>query len=126
MDPPPVLYELPLSKVKNAVAKKITEIEPLPKVTDQIMDFGVNPGQPTAMDISSDGASIVVLTYGNAFLYKRKPSNEWSDVFKTSPEEIAVPSMRQAESICFGRDDSSIYVTTEQLPAPLYRLDLKK
>ena len=124
-DVPPVLYELPLTKKKNAVAKKLTEIKPLPQRTDLIMDFGVKSDQPTAMDISSDGSSIVVLTYGNAFLYKRKPSEEWSEVFMGSPKEIIVPSMRQAESICFSRDGSNIYVTTEQLPAPLYKFDLK-
>ncbi|MGD9162638.1 MAG: hypothetical protein PVG39_29800 [Desulfobacteraceae bacterium] len=125
-DIPPVLYELPLTREKNAVAKKITEITPLPQITDEIMDFGVNPGQPTAMDISADGLSAVVLTYGSAFYYKKKPSKRWSDVLTGSPGRIIVPRMRQAESICFGRDGSSIYVTTEQLPAPLYKMGLKK
>lgn len=121
-DTPPVLYELPLSKEKNGVAKKLTEIKPLPQLTDEIMDFSISSNMTTAMDISADGLSAVVLTYGNAFYYKKKPSKKWADVFTGSPGEIIVPRMRQAESICFGKDDSSIYITTEQLPAPIYKI----
>ncbi len=123
---PPVLYELPLKKDKHAVAKRLTEIVPLPQRNDEIMDFGIKTNQPTGMDISADGLSAVVLTYGNAFYYTRKPAEEWQDVFKTSPKEIIVPHMQQAESICFSRDGSSIYITTEQLPAPLYKIDIEK
>ena len=124
-DVPPVLYDLPLIKDKNAVAKKLTEIEPLPQRTDEIMDFSVNTSQPTGMDISSDGSSAVVITYGNAFYYSRKPSKDWSEAFKASPKEIIIPRMRQAESICFSKDASSIYITSEQHPAPLYEIVLK-
>ena len=123
---PPVLYELPFKKDKHAVAKRLTEIVPLPQRNDVIMDFGVTTNQPTGMDISADGLTAVVLTYGNAFYYIRKPSEEWSDVFKSRPEEIIIPRMRQAESICFSRDGSGIYITSEQLPAPLYKIDIKK
>ena len=125
-DVPPVLYELPLAKGKNAVAKKLSEIKPLPQRTQDIMDPFQAVNQPTAMDISADGSSAVVLTYGSAFYYEKKPSQEWSDVFIGSPKEIIVPLMRQAESICFGKDASGIFVTSEQLPAPLYKIDLIK
>ena len=125
-DVPPALYELPLTEDKNAVAKKLTEIISLPQKTDVIMDFGSRTNQPTAMDISADGLSAIVLTYGDAFYYKKKPSEAWADVFKGSPEVIIIPPMRQAEAICFSKDGSDIYVTTEQLPGPLYKMDLKK
>ena len=123
-DVPPVLYELPLTEDRNAVAKKLAEIKPLPQRSDDIMDFMSNSGQPTGMDISADGLSAVVLTYGDAFYYRKKPSKKWSDVFKSSPKEIVVPHMRQAESICFSKDGSSMYLTTEQLPAPLYKMNI--
>ncbi len=125
-DLPPILYELPLTKEKNAVAKKLTGITPLPQRTDEIMDFPVTSNMATAMDISADGSAAVVLTYGNAFYYNKKPSQNWSDVFTGSPGEILIPRMRQAESICFSKDGSSIYITTEQLPAPVYKIDIKK
>ena len=123
---PPVLYELPLTKERNAVAKKLVIIKLLPQTTAVIMDFSTGSTMPTAMDISADGLSAVVLTYSNALYYEKKPSVEWSEVFKGSPQEIGIPPMRQAESICFGMDDSTIYITSEQLPAPIYRIDLKK
>ena len=125
-DMPPVLYELPLAADKNAVAKRLTEIKPLPQRTDEIMDFSVSSNMTTAMDLSADGLSAVVLTYGNAFYYEKKPSEKWSDVFTGAPMEITVPRMKQAESICFSKDGSAIYVTSEQIPAPLYKLDFKR
>ena len=124
-DDPPVLYELPLTKEKNTVAKKITEIKPLPQFTKDITEPFQKANQPTAMDISTDGRSIIVLTYGDAFYYEKKPSEEWSGIFKGSPQVITVPRMKQAEAICFSKDGSGIYVTTEQIPAPLYKMDLK-
>ena len=124
-DVPPVLYELPLTEDKKAVAKKLTKIKPLIQITDEIKDLGFNTGQPTAMDISANSLSAVVLTYGNAFYYKKKPSEEWSDVFTGSPQEITVPRMQQAESICFSRDSSKIYITSEKIPAPVYEIEMK-
>jgi hypothetical protein len=125
-DVPPVLYELPLTGMKNTVAKRLTEIKPLPRAADVLMDFSLGSNMTTGMDISADGLSAAVLTYGNAFYYEKKPSEKWSHVFKDTPKEIIVPPMRQAESICFGRDGLTLYITTEQLPAPMFRIDLKK
>jgi hypothetical protein len=33
--------------------------------------------------------------------------------------------MRQAEAMSFSTDGTSLIVTSEKLPAPLYRLDIK-
>ena len=123
-DAPPVLYELPLKKDKKTVAKRLTEIKPLPERSDDILDFRSISSQPTGMDIKADGSAAVVITYGNAFYYRKKPSKDWAEVFTSAPEEIIVPRMRQAESICFSRDGAGIYITSEQIPAPLYRLNI--
>jgi hypothetical protein len=121
-DSPPVLYELPLTNGKNAVAKKCAAINPLPQRIGGITAFSNYSNQPTAMDISADGSSAVVLTYGSAFYFRKKKSSDWSTVFLDTPEEIRFPPMRQAESICFSKDGSTIYITSEQLPAPLIKL----
>jgi hypothetical protein len=129
-DTPPVLYELPLTKKteKNAVAKKVMVIKPLPLKTDEISAFSTLSNMTTAMDISTDGLTAVVLTYAGAYLYKKeKVEEEWGKVFSGTPAvEITLPPIRQAESICFGRGDSTLFVTSEQVPAPLFRVELKK
>lgn len=124
-DQPPVLYELPLTKVKNAVAKKCAAITPLPQRTQNIASLSKYSNQPTAMDISADGSSAIVLTYGSAHYFIKKRSADWSTVFLGTPEEILFPLMRQSESICFSKDGSNIYITSEQLPAPLVTLRVK-
>ena len=123
-DTPPVLYELPLKKSKNAVAKKVSEIKPFSEKSDDFLAFGVITSQPTAMDISADGLSAIVLTYDSSYLFRKKSNEKWAEVFKSDPIEISVPKMRQSESVCFKRDGSGIFVTSEKIPAPLYEIDI--
>lgn len=125
-DRPPVLYDLPLTKQKNAVARRCGEIKPLPRRTQENTDFSKYSNQPTAMDISSDALSAVVLTYDRAFYFSRKESADWGMVFSGPMKEIIFPPLRQSESVCFNRDGSSIFVTSEQLPAPLFKIDVSK
>ena len=124
-DIPPVLYELPLTKEKNAVAEKCAVIGPLPRRAADNSRFWKNSNQPTAMDISADGLFAVVLTYSSAFRFTRKRSTDWTEAFMTPPKEIPIPALQQAESICLSRDGKDIYITSEQLPAPLIRFTLR-
>lgn len=125
-DSPLLLYELPLTEQKNAVATKCAEIKSLPKRTQGITQFSKYSNQPTAMDISADGLSAVVLTYGSIFYFSKKKSADWATVFSGPPREIMFPPLRQAESVCFNRDGSSIFITSEQIPAPLLKIDVSK
>jgi hypothetical protein len=125
-DRPLFLYELPLTKQKNTVAKKCAEIKPLPKSTQGIKDYIEYSNQPTAMDISADGLSAVILTYGSAFYFRNEKSEDWATVLSGSWKEITLPPLRQAESVCFDRDGSSMFVTSEQIPAPLLKIDVSE
>jgi len=125
-DIPLLLYELPLAKQQNAVARKRAEIEPLPKRTQGIRDYIESSNQPTAMDISPDGLSAVILTYGSAFYFSNKESADWATVVSGSPRRIMFPPLRQAESVCFDKDGSSIFITSEQIPAPLLKIDVSE
>ncbi len=127
-DTPPVLYEIPLTKntTKDAVAKRVTVIKPLPQKSQGISDFLSMSNMTTAMDISDDGLNAVVLTYAGAYLYPKEKDEDWAKTFSGTPVYISLPVMQQSESICFGKDVSTMFVTTEQLPAPLYRVELKK
>lgn len=125
-DHPPILYELVLTKQKNAVAGKCGEIKPFPRKSQDNTKFSKNSNQPTAMDISPDGSSAVVLTYDCAFYFIKKKSADWASVLSGPMKEILFSPLRQAESVCFNRDGSSLFITSEQLPAPLLEIDVTK
>ena len=127
---PPVMYALPLGEEKVAplmVAQRIAAVDNLrpPSTAPPVGNprLAVLRSQPTAMDISANGSEIVILTYGDGYLYRRSAHLDWSQVFQISPEWIRMPPMRQAEALCFSQDGQSLFITSEQLPAPLYRLD---
>ena len=101
--PPCKVYELPLPREFRGarhplVAKPIAELRiPL----------------ATGMDISPDGRRAVIVTYGNAFEYCRTEGESWKDAFARVPRGIAVPPRPQGESICYGPDGISLYLTSE-------------
>ncbi len=128
---PPVLYELPLTALfsKNKMtAQRIGLIQPLPdpELTDfRMLRFANHVKQPTAMDITADGSAAIVLTYAKAYLYRNDNGSGWAQVFARSPQEIDFPYLEQAESACFDASGQNVYITSEGLPAPLLRVDLK-
>jgi hypothetical protein len=71
------------------------------------------------MDISPDGLRCIILTYGNAFEYTRAPDEKWSKAFSRRPRMIRLPARRQGESICYGLDGTTLYLTSEKKPTPL-------
>jgi len=79
----------------------------------------------TAMDISPDGRRAVVLTYGNAYEYTRRENEDWAAAFSRRPCEIVVPERLQGESVCFGPDGKTLYLTSEKLPTPLLEVPVK-
>ncbi len=80
----------------------------------------------TAMDVSPDGRRAVVLTYGNAYEYTRGPKEDWSTAFSRRPASIAIPKRKQGESICYGPDGKTLYLTSEKLPTPLIEVPVVK
>ena len=128
---PPILYALPFftQNWENVqVAKQLTTVTAIPQPTlqDIIQDprFGTYRSQPTAMDISPDGSTAVVLTYKNGYIFQRTAGEGWAQAFKNIFELIRLPRLRQAEALCFAADGKTLFVTSEKIPAPLLRLDL--
>ena len=130
---PPELYELPLLPDNKSrpvlTARKLAAIRTIKPVKNTKTEPGSLWGQyqnkPTAMDISSDGSLLAVLTYEQILLYHRNPQEDWVSAISRSPKSILLPRLEQAESICFGADGKSLFITSEQLPAPLLRLSLR-
>nr|WP_320012750.1 hypothetical protein [uncultured Desulfobulbus sp.] len=125
---PPVLYQLPLFPQEIlAVARKAGPIPPLPRPSlndGRLLNFTPYATQPTALDISEDGTYAVVLTYANAYIFTRADGASWLSAFATPPREIVLPPLPQAESACISHDGESLFVTSEDTPAPLLKVDL--
>ncbi len=122
---PPVFYQLPLQKKPNkqvAVAKRTGALS-LPASPDDLGLFAMG-SRPTAMDISQDGQSGVILTYLNAYYFHKSPPEKNIGLFATQPIRIPLPPLRQAESVCLGKEGQSLFVTSEKIPAPIYKIDL--
>jgi hypothetical protein len=81
----------------------------------------------TGMDISPDGRRAVVATYGSKGLeYVRAADESWQDAFAKAPLEIVLPSpvdgRRLGESIAYGLDGVTLYLTSEKKPCPLFAI----
>ena len=109
---PPILYELPLHLQAETSAQMARPLTKMPDIY-----------KPTGMDLSPDGASLAVLTYTSAFLFMRNPGENWSTALSRKPQQVNFPALAQQEAICFSHDGKSIFVTSEQFPAPLLCID---
>ena len=109
-EPESYVYVLPWPKDdsnKAASARKIGRLK-IPRAT--------------AMDVSPDGRRAVVLTYRHAYEYTRGAGEDWRRAFSRLPAEIILPERMQGESICFGPDGKTLYLTSEKLPTPLLQV----
>ncbi len=91
-------------KLRPAIAKVVAQI-----VTPTV----------TGMDISPDGLRMIVVTYGDALEFTRKPDQTWSEALKAPPRRIPLPPRRQGESIGYQQDGKALLLTSEKRPAPV-------
>lgn len=79
----------------------------------------------TAMDISRDGRHAVLLTHKDtAIEYRRNAGESWPQAFSHTPRVLPVPEAVQAEAICYSPDGNALYMTSEGLPCPLWRIEI--
>ncbi|MDH3266318.1 MAG: hypothetical protein OEM25_05070 [Gammaproteobacteria bacterium] len=129
-DIPAVLYSVSLSDSADAeqTATRLGVVASLPQPGHS--DIAAAPidldwhWQPTAMDISADGAAAVILTPSGVYLYRRTAGEDWSDALQRQPQLISRSKNSKAESIAFDATGNAIYITLEQVNAPLFRLDV--
>lgn len=76
----------------------------------------------TGGDISTDGLHLVVSTYANSYEITRNPGEDWAQALAKPGRSIATPSLRQGEAICYGRDNVTLYLTSEKHPCPLFSI----
>lgn len=127
---PPVLYELPFTKNPKKgkqTAKRIMPVNNLelanPSDIRNLKHITFN-GQPTAMDISADGKSAVVLTYLRVYYFHNPQAKNSAALFAEKPHIYELPYLSQAEAISFGANDQAAFITSEGLPSSLLKLDL--
>jgi hypothetical protein len=129
-DWPPLLYEVPLFPPSDdtVLAKQLGTIETLPEPGRQDREHAVFTKdwhwQPTGMDISPDGRLAVVLTYRGVYLYQLDPGRNLYEALSGQAYGFGLGNFREAESVAFGADGNSIFVTLEGRHAPLLRIDI--
>lgn len=123
---PPVVYQLPLQPDPAApapLAAVVGDLNGIPEPTGPTAlinaPWGRYRASPCAFDISPDGRTAVVLTYGEVYLYQRDGAATWAETFAAGPLTLAAHGLPQAESACFATDGRAVIVTTEGSPAPL-------
>lgn len=78
--------------------------------------------QPTGMDISPDGKQLVVLTYRSLYRFRRQDGEDWLSALQRKPDEMIGPPAPQNEAVAYSSDGEAVYVTTEKIPAPVFKI----
>lgn len=75
-----------------------------------------------SMDISNDGRRAILATLGESFEYTKKSNESWADAFARKPRRIKMPARRQGETICYGANGRDLFLTSELVPTPLFKV----
>jgi hypothetical protein len=131
---PAEAYSLPLpmptsakpADDETAVAARIALLGTIPQPTKADLEedprYGEYRSQATGFDIAPDGRGAVVLTYKHAYYYSRAVGESWEKALVRQPQLLALPPMEQAEAAAFSRSGESLFVTSEERPAPLFEI----
>lgn len=128
---PSEVFRVPLqpgTDTVTAVRMALLTTLPQPNERDLMEDsrFGESRSQPTAFDIK--GRLALVVTYKDAYLYRRGLIENWIDAFAKPPERIPLPLVSQQEAGALSRDRDNFYVTTERANgtnrAGIYQVEL--
>ena len=77
----------------------------------------------TAADISPDGQEFTLRTYGELFRYCADDPDDFASAFQATPStNVVSPPTVQGEALTYDRGDGALWLTSEQLPAPLIRV----
>lgn len=127
----PRLYGLQVDKalsMKEAELDFLAEVSTFrPPSTEDIMRSGKRArwiSQPTGMDISEDGKEAAVITYRSLYHWTREDDESWAEAFQKTPSEFMGPPGYHDEAVTFGPDPDEVFVTSEGVPTPLYRLQV--
>lgn len=78
--------------------------------------------EATAADLSADGRRFAVATYSYIHEWKLQPDKTLAENLQ-APETLLTPPLTKGmEALCYGADSRTLWLTSEALPTPLYRL----
>ena len=124
---PPDLFALPLARSRGVrEARRIGRLAGVPLASAELRRNDPRLArlfpQVTAADLSPDGSTLAVLTYGSVLFYRRTPGENWSAAVARMPEAHDVPLIPQAEALAWSAGGAGLYATGEFKPAPLFYL----
>jgi hypothetical protein len=128
-DLPPRLYTMPLYTNSDlpVVANLLGTVESLQNPSRQDVEYASRTKdwywQPVGMDIAPGGGAAVILTYRHVYYYRRQPGQDWFEALNSKPARIGLGNFENAESVSFGDDEWTVYVTGEDKHARLLRID---
>ncbi len=79
---------------------------------------------PTALDISRDGRTAVLVTPRNAYVYRRAPGMDWAQTLGLPPAVVPLPQIDQIEAVALSADGRELFVGGEGRPGRLARIAL--
>ena len=123
---PPELFSVPLRPAKADVQTA----RPLGRLAGiagrgAVDDTARLLAQVSATDLSPDGRTLAVLTYGGLRLYRRSGAEGWAEATARFPLRRDVPWLHQPEAVAWSIDGRGLYATGEFSPAPLVYLSLE-
>ena len=128
---PRVLYRLPLHPLDNGVvllAERVGSFDTLPaasaKEIEQDPQYGRFRGDVTALALDPAGHYALVLSYRDAYFYKRSTGQSLLAALQNEATRLNLPPMPQAEALALDPASGSVVVLSERLGAPIYRLRL--
>jgi len=116
------VYKFPPEKPGEAAPVTLTRVGTV-RIAGESHFF---PNLVTGGDISPDGRRVALCTYAAAYeLTLPAGARDFDAIWKTRPAAVVLPFLPQCEAICYTPDGKSLLVTSEQAPAPFYRLDAR-
>ena len=127
---PPELFSLPLSPTPDGQEwpepRRIGRLSGVPQPGPDLQrtdpQLARHFAQVTAADVSPDGRTLAVLTYGSVLFYRRDAGQEWGEAVASAPQAHDVPLIPQAEALAWTTGGAGLYASGEFSPAPLFYL----
>ena len=128
-DKPARLYAVDLETALNESEAELKFLGAIwafrpPTIADRVKWGGRTDwiSQPTGFDISGDGSEAAIISYRSLYHFRRQADEDWITALQRRPTEVVGPPAPQNEAVAYSLDGEYIYVTTEKLPAPIFRI----
>lgn len=120
------LYELSLAGPDNEVRvarhlANFPDLVPTPPPRVQTLAGARWRGTATALDLSADGNSLIILSTLSASLFRRGPDQDWTTILAKPVLSQRLPPLPMFESMALETGGRSALLATEARPALFYR-----